>query len=69
MVKYLILKTIKLYQIIVSPILGPHCRFYPSCSQYSYSVIKKYGLGKGFWQGTKRILKCHPWNEGGVDLP
>ncbi len=77
MIKYLILQSIKLYQKILSPdqgifsFLRPRktCRFYPSCSEYLYLTIKKRGLFQGLWQGSKRILKCHPWHPGGIDLP
>jgi len=69
MFKKIILRSIKFYQVFISPNLGQNCRFYPSCSQYSYLAIKKYGLLKGLWRGTKRLSKCHPWNSGGVDLP
>jgi len=69
MIKKLILKSIKFYQTLVSPVFGRVCRFYPSCSQYSYIAIKKYGVVKGLWKGLKRILRCHPWNVGGVDQP
>ena len=69
MVRKLILKTIKFYQIFISPNLGNNCRFYPSCSQYSYSAVQKYGIFRGFWYGFKRITRCHPWNEGGIDQP
>jgi len=65
----LILKTIKVYQKFVSPILGKNCRFYPSCSEYSYQVIKKYGMAKGLMLGFWRVLRCNPWNKGGIDLP
>jgi len=65
----IILKLIKTYQIFISPLLGNNCRFYPSCSQYCYLAILKYGVGKGVWLGFKRIIKCNPWNEGGIDLP
>ncbi len=68
-IKRLVLKTIRFYQTFISPNLGNHCRFYPSCSQYSYLSIRKYGVIKGLWKGGKRIAKCHPWNPGGVDLP
>ncbi|RLC34671.1 MAG: membrane protein insertion efficiency factor YidD [Candidatus Nealsonbacteria bacterium] len=67
--KRLFLKTIKFYQFFISPILGPHCRFYPSCSEYTKQSIQKYGLLSGSWRGFKRILKCHPYHSGGVDLP
>lgn len=43
------------------------CRFYPTCSQYSYQAVEKYGSLKGLWMGLKRILRCHPWNKGGYD--
>ena len=67
--KKVFLKIIRFYQIIISPILGKHCRFEPSCSKYCYSVIEKYGAGKGLWMGFKRILKCNPWCCGGIDEP
>ena len=69
MLKKLIFKMIKFYQKFVSPNLGRNCRFYPSCSEYCYLVIKKYGLSKGFFLSLKRILKCQPWYRGGIDLP
>ncbi len=69
MIKRFFLKTIKGYQIFVSPLLGNHCRFYPSCSEYSAQAIKKHGPLKGSFLGLKRVLRCNPWNEGGVDLP
>ena len=67
--KRIFLKIIRFYQIIISPVLGGHCRFEPSCSRYCYSAIEKYGAGKGLWKGFKRILRCNPWNEGGIDKP
>jgi len=69
MIKKILLKIIKIYQELISPFLGSHCRFYPSCSQYCYLAIKEYGIVKGTFLGAKRVLKCHPWNQGGVDLP
>ena len=69
MVKNLLLKLIRFYQIFISPNLGRNCRFYPSCSRYSYQAIEKYGVIQGLWKGLKRILRCHPWYPGGVDLP
>ena len=68
-IKEIVLKTIKFYQAAISPIFGKVCRFWPSCSEYSYLAVKKYGILKGLGKGLKRILKCHPWNAGGVDLP
>jgi putative membrane protein insertion efficiency factor len=58
---------IKLYQLILSPWLGPSCRFTPTCSQYGLEAFKKYGVFKGFWLTAKRIAKCHPWGGHGYD--
>lgn len=69
MLKNCLKKLIKLYQITISPLLGDCCRFSPSCSNYCYSAIEKYGAGKGLWMGIKRIIRCNPWNEGGTDNP
>jgi len=59
---------IKIYQFMISPFIGSHCRFYPSCSAYAQEAIQKHGCMKGGYLSLKRLLKCHPWNEGGVDL-
>lgn len=69
MIKYYIFKIIKFYQIFISPILGKHCRFYPSCSEYSCLAIQKFGITKGCYKTLKRILRCNPWNDGGIDIP
>jgi len=58
---------IKLYQYGVSPMLGPKCRFTPTCSQYALEALKKYGLFKGGWLAVKRISKCHPGGGSGYD--
>ncbi|MHB1632802.1 MAG: membrane protein insertion efficiency factor YidD [Acidithiobacillus sp.] len=55
------------YQYIISPMLGHHCRFYPTCSEYTCQAIERYGIAKGSWLGIKRISRCHPWQPGGVD--
>ena len=47
---------------------GNWCRFVPSCSEYTYSAVEKYGVWKGMFLGFKRVLKCHPWSKGGIDL-
>ena len=52
---------IKIYQWVISPWLGPKCRFTPTCSHYAAEALKKHGLFKGFWLSLKRISKCHPW--------
>jgi putative membrane protein insertion efficiency factor len=58
---------IKLYQYIVSPLLGPRCRFHPTCSNYAVEAINQYGVLKGGYLSVRRIIKCHPLNEGGCD--
>lgn len=55
------------YQLLISPLLPPSCRFSPSCSQYSLEAIEKYGALKGFWLTVKRVIRCNPWNPGGYD--
>lgn len=58
---------IKLYQWIISPILGPKCRFTPTCSNYALEALKKYGVIKGTWLTVKRISRCHPFGGHGYD--
>ena len=58
---------IKFYQTVLSPMLGPTCRFHPSCSHYAIDAITEHGIIKGCWLSIKRILKCHPLNDGGYD--
>jgi putative membrane protein insertion efficiency factor len=65
--KRILLLLVKVYQKIISPLKGPTCRFYPTCSQYAYLAIEKYGTVKGSYLAVKRILKCHPFNPGGYD--
>ena len=65
--KAMILTAIKLYQRTISRALPPTCRFYPSCSEYAYQAIAKYGPLKGGWMALKRLGRCHPLNPGGYD--
>ena len=58
---------IKIYQYLLSPLLKPSCRYYPSCSQYAENAIKQCGITTGLWMALKRILRCHPWAKGGYD--
>jgi len=58
---------IKIYQYAISPLIGPKCRFTPTCSNYALNAFKKYGLFKGFWLSIKRISRCHPWGGSGYD--
>jgi len=63
----LLMWIIRGYQLGVSPMLGPRCRFYPSCSCYAHTAIERYGVLRGGWLGLKRLLRCHPFREGGYD--
>jgi putative membrane protein insertion efficiency factor len=65
--KKAVLFLIRGYKTLLSPVLGQHCRYHPSCSMYTYEAIEKYGLLKGMILGTKRLLRCHPFRPGGVD--
>lgn len=58
---------IKTYRYFISPLLGNQCRFYPTCSHYSEEAFQRFGLLKGTWLTINRLLKCHPWHEGGID--
>jgi putative membrane protein insertion efficiency factor len=59
----------RVYQHTLSPILGKHCRFHPSCSAYFIEAVRKYGAVRGAWRGIWRICRCNPWNPGGYDPP
>jgi hypothetical protein len=59
---------VRVYQFAVSPLLPPACRFYPSCSEYTAEAIETHGPVQGAWLGLRRLLRCHPWHPGGVDL-
>ena len=56
----IIIKIIKFYQYLISPLLGNNCRYLPTCSEYFIECLKEYGLIKGFFKGIKRVLSCHP---------
>lgn len=58
---------IRAYQYLLSPLMGPSCRFYPSCSCYALEAIERHGTFKGCWLAIRRLLRCHPWHPGGVD--
>jgi hypothetical protein len=61
------LALVKLYRVAISPALGPHCRFAPSCSAYMATAIERYGVLHGTGMGLRRISRCHPWHPGGYD--
>jgi putative membrane protein insertion efficiency factor len=60
---------ISAYQRFLSPLLGPVCRFAPSCSQYMLVCIERFGARRGLWLGVRRLARCHPFHPGGIDLP
>lgn len=62
-----ILILIYTYRFFISPFLGNHCRFYPSCSEYAVTAIHRFGATHGVFLSIKRLLRCHPWHEGGCD--
>lgn len=65
--KFLVLDLLGVYKAIVSPFLPPACRFEPTCSEYAKQAVEKYGVLRGVWMGTKRILRCQPFCKGGHD--
>lgn len=58
---------IKFYQWVISPVIGPKCRYTPTCSHYTAEALKKHGVFKGLWLAVKRISRCHPWGGHGYD--
>jgi len=65
--KRLVVWIILFYRKVISPYKSPCCRFVPTCSEYAIAAVEKYGVGKGLLLAVKRILKCHPFHEGGYD--
>ena len=65
--KHCLKSLIKVYQWVISPLLGPRCRFHPTCSQYAIEAIDCYGAWRGTRLALKRLVKCHPFHEGGLD--
>ncbi len=58
---------VRAYQVLVSPLTGPHCRHIPTCSQYAAEAIERFGVLRGGWLAVKRVLRCHPWGSSGYD--
>ena len=67
LINFIFILPIKIYQIVLSPLIGPSCRFNPTCSHYAIQAITKYGALKGLYLALKRIIRCHPWGESGND--
>jgi hypothetical protein len=66
-VRYVFMGLIRIYQRLISPLLGPRCRYYPSCSHYGYEAMSVHGAAKGTILTVWRILRCNPWSAGGID--
>ena len=64
---HILIKLIKIYKYLISPLIGPSCRYLPTCSEYSIEALKTYGFSKGLMLSFKRILSCHPWGNSGFD--
>lgn len=65
--KQLVIILVKLYRLLISPLFPPCCIYTPTCSAYMIEAVEKYGVIKGVYLGVKRLLRCHPWHEGGYD--
>lgn len=63
----LLIGCLRAYQRVLSPFLGQHCRFHPTCSQYAIEALRLHGAGRGLLLAAKRLLRCHPWHPGGPD--
>lgn len=68
-VRWCLIKAVRLYQVLLSPLLGKNCRFEPTCSTYMIQAVEKYGVVRGVIKGVWRICRCHPFNPGGEDPP
>ena len=65
--RFVIITALKCYKAFISPVLGNNCRFYPSCSTYAMEAVEVHGAIKGCYLAARRLLKCHPFHEGGID--
>jgi putative membrane protein insertion efficiency factor len=66
--RWLVIQLINGYRLLLSPWLGNNCRFYPTCSCYASTAVERFGVLRGLYMGIRRLLRCHPWHVGGVDL-
>jgi len=67
MIQKVLLTSIRAYQLCVSPLLGPSCRFTPTCSEFAHQAVSAYGTGRGVLLAVRRLLRCHPFHTGGYD--
>lgn len=65
--KTLLLLALRAYQYAIRPLLGAHCRFYPSCSEYAHEALERHGAARGSWLAARRLVRCHPYHPGGYD--
>jgi uncharacterized protein len=65
--RLLLVWLLKAYRLVISPLYGEVCRYYPSCSAYALEAVTRHGAGKGIWLGVCRLGRCHPWASGGYD--
>ncbi|WP_250442881.1 membrane protein insertion efficiency factor YidD [Actinotalea sp. C106] len=65
--RLVLVAALRVYQGVISPMTGPTCRYYPSCSSYALTAVQRHGAGRGTWLAVRRLLRCHPWAAGGVD--
>lgn len=63
----IVILLLKGYRYLVSPLLGPSCRFYPSCTSYAIEAVQGHGILRGLWLAGRRLSRCHPWHSGGFD--
>jgi putative membrane protein insertion efficiency factor len=69
MIRQIALLLIRLYQLVISPLIGPCCRYAPTCSEYTAQSVARFGVWRGSSLGLKRIARCHPWGQSGYDPP
>ncbi len=67
MMRRLLMALVRGYQLVISPLLGQHCRYHPTCSAYTLEAIDRHGALRGSWLGLRRLLRCHPFHTGGFD--
>jgi uncharacterized protein len=67
MISWLLIQAVLLYRVTLSPLMGGHCRYTPTCSQYAIDAIRRHGAARGGWMALRRICRCHPWGGGGYD--